>query len=82
MNDEVQYYIDSFHTQEKLRIEDTHFYKIALTLTGNRDKYELALVEANHPFACGWYGPREQDHLYFGWLASGWKYMKELIQHA
>jgi len=43
---------------------------------------ELALVEANHPFACGWYGPREQDHLYFGWLASGWKYMKELIQHA
>jgi len=40
MNDEVQYYIDSFHTQEKLRIEDTHFYKIALTLTGNRDKYE------------------------------------------
>ena len=40
MNDEVQYYIDSFHTQKKLRIEDTHFYKIALNLTGNRDKYE------------------------------------------
>jgi len=40
MNDEVQYYIDSLRTQEKLRIEDTHFYKIALNLTGNRDKYE------------------------------------------
>jgi len=37
----------------------------------------FSLIEVNHPYACGWYGPREQDHLYFEWLASGWEYMKK-----
>jgi len=40
MNDEVQYYIDMMFARDKLHREDTHFYKIALNLTGNRDKYE------------------------------------------
>lgn len=35
---------------------------------------ELALVEANHPFACGWYG--DKDELYFQWLVDGWEHMK------
>jgi hypothetical protein len=35
---------------------------------------ELALVEANAPYACGWYG---KDHkLYMEWLIKGWKYIK------
>lgn len=35
---------------------------------------EFALVEANHPFACGWYGT---DHkAYSIWLAEGWKWIK------
>lgn len=38
----------------------------------------LALVESQHPFACGWYGAREQDHLYFQWLIDGWIYMKRI----
>lgn len=34
---------------------------------------ELALVEANSPYACGWYG---KDHkLYIEWLIKGWKYL-------
>lgn len=34
---------------------------------------ELALVEANHPFACGWYG---MDYkIYVEWIVKGWKYM-------
>jgi hypothetical protein len=34
---------------------------------------ELALVEANSPYACGWYG---KDHkLYIDWLIKGWNYM-------
>lgn len=37
----------------------------------------LALIESHHPFACGWYGKYEDDHLYFQWLIDGWKYMKE-----
>lgn len=39
----------------------------------------LALVESQHPFSCGWYGPREQDHLYFQWMIDGWIYMKGII---
>lgn len=35
----------------------------------------LTLVEAQHPFACGWYGSQEDDHLYFQWLVDGWEYM-------
>lgn len=34
---------------------------------------ELALVEANSPYACGWYG---KDHkLYVEWLIKGWAYL-------
>jgi hypothetical protein len=35
---------------------------------------EFALVEAQHPFACGWYG--ENIELYAQWLIDGWKYMQ------
>ena len=35
----------------------------------------LALIEAQHPFACGWYG--KNIELYAQWVISGWKYMKE-----
>lgn len=34
---------------------------------------ELALVEANHPFACGWYG--KDYKLYTEWIIKGWEYM-------
>jgi len=34
---------------------------------------ELALVEANSPYACGWYG---KDHkLFVEWLIKGWQYL-------
>lgn len=35
----------------------------------------LALVESQHPFACGWYGNQDYDYLYFQWLIDGWDYM-------
>jgi hypothetical protein len=34
---------------------------------------ELALVEANAPYACGWYG--KNDRLYAEWLIKGWEWM-------
>jgi len=34
---------------------------------------QLLLVEANHPFACGWYGKKHE--LYAEWLIAGWNYM-------
>ena len=34
---------------------------------------KLALVEANHPFACGWYG--KDYKLYAEWIIKGWEYM-------
>lgn len=37
-------------------------------------KGTLTLVEANHPFACGWYGVDKHER-YIEWLAAGWKYM-------
>jgi hypothetical protein len=36
----------------------------------------LALVESQHPFACGWYGTQEQDYLYFQWLIDGWSWLR------
>lgn len=36
--------------------------------------WRLALVEANHPFACGWYGGDRE--IYLQWLIDGWEYMK------
>jgi hypothetical protein len=34
---------------------------------------EFALVEANSPYACGWYGKKHE--LYSEWLIKGWKYL-------
>jgi len=34
---------------------------------------QLALVEANHPFACGWYG--KDYKVYAKWVVDGWEYM-------
>jgi hypothetical protein len=33
----------------------------------------MALVEANSPYACGWYG--KQDDLYVEWLVKGWDFL-------
>ena len=40
---------------------------------GMTNKNDFALIEAHHPFACGWYG--KQHELYVQWLIDGWKYM-------
>lgn len=37
----------------------------------------LTLIEANHPFACGWYG--NNPRIYTQWIVDGWYYMKSLI---
>ena len=34
---------------------------------------QLALIEANSPYACGWYG--KKDSLYVDWVIKGWKYL-------
>jgi len=34
---------------------------------------ELALVEANAPYACGWYG--KEHKLYVEWVVKGWNYL-------
>lgn len=39
---------------------------------------KFALVEVQHPFACGWYGEQKDDEKYFQWLIDGWIYMKNL----
>ncbi len=41
---------------------------------GTLENGELALVEANHPFACGWYGKNHKA--YVQWIIDGWEYVK------
>lgn len=36
---------------------------------------KIALVEAHHPFACGWYGEKQEEHMFFQWIVDGWDYM-------
>jgi hypothetical protein len=41
---------------------------------GRLDDGQLALVECQHPYACGWYG--DDNESYVQWLIDGWQYMK------
>lgn len=68
------YYGDEINTPPapKLEIEIPKNYCGAIDF-GILDNGELALVEANHPFACGWYG--KNHDVYAKWLVNGWKYM-------
>ncbi len=59
----------------ELTIEIPEEYCGALDF-GTLSTGEFALVESQHPFACGWYGSKDQDELYFQWLIDGWIYMK------
>lgn len=43
---------------------------------GLTDGGAMALVEAQHPYAIGWYGPTEDNELYMQFLVEGWEYMK------
>jgi len=36
----------------------------------------LILIEAHHPFSCGWYGEMRDHRLYTDWLVSGYEYLK------
>lgn len=40
---------------------------------GRLDSGEIALVENNLPYACGWYGPHSEGKVYGEWLQTGWK---------
>jgi len=37
----------------------------------------IALVEYNHPFACGWYG--KDISVYMEWLMHGWEHMRRIL---
>jgi hypothetical protein len=42
---------------------------------GVLDTGEIALVESQHPFACGWYGPVIDFKIYIDWIIAGWKFL-------
>lgn len=58
----------------KLNIEIPNDYCGALDF-GILTTGELALVEANSPYACGWYGKNHK--LYFEWIVAGWEYLNK-----
>ena len=43
---------------------------------GELEDGRVALVEAQHPFACGWYGRLSEGSIYAQWITAGWNYMK------
>jgi hypothetical protein len=69
-----------WYSGDEVNTPDAPILNIRLPLTycgaldfGMLSTGELALVESQHPFACGWYG---KDHIkYVEWLVQGWKYM-------
>jgi len=68
---------DDINTPEapQLNVEWPQNYCGAVDFGMTKDR-TLALVEANHPFACGWYG--KEHELYFKWIIEGWEYMRSL----
>jgi len=56
----------------KLNIEIPKNYCGALDF-GTLSTGKLALVEANSPYACGWYG--KNYDLYVKWITAGWNYL-------
>lgn len=42
---------------------------------GSLTSGEIALVEANPPYACGWYGTLDEYRVYAEWIVAGWKYL-------
>ncbi len=63
-------------------IPTDYLYKLQYTAftgavdVGVTDKDEFLIVEAHHPYACGWYGKKYK--FFVQWLIHGWKYMMEL----
>jgi hypothetical protein len=39
----------------------------------------IALIEANHPYSCGWYGKLGEGAIYSEWLEAGWEYVNKLV---
>jgi len=71
------YYGDEINTPDapNLNIEIPTGYCGAIDF-GMLEDGKLALVEVNHPFACGWYG--KDYKLYTEWLINGWEYMEKI----
>jgi len=42
---------------------------------GTYENGEIALIESNSPYACGWYGKFEEYEVYTKWIIDGWNYM-------
>lgn len=61
-------------TAPKLTMDIPKDYCGALDF-GILDTGELALVEAQHPYAIGWYGDSSDNAKYVKFLVEGWKYM-------
>lgn len=60
----------------ELKIDIPKDYSGALDF-GKTTDGKFALVEAQHPFSCGWYGDKKDDEKYFQWLIDGWNYMQK-----
>jgi hypothetical protein len=69
-------------TDEDAELQDFHLGRIGRGFPRNfsgavdiglTDKGNFLLVEAQPPFACGWYGESEDFALYGRWIVEGWQ---------
>ena len=44
-------------------------------------EYGITLVEAHHPFSCGWYGSQQEEDLYIKWITNGWAFLNNEIKN-
>jgi hypothetical protein len=46
---------------------------------GQMSDGRVALVEAQHPFSCGWYGRLGEGRVYAEWLVDGWRWLQSPV---
>lgn len=47
---------------------------------GLTEEGKFVLIEAQHPYAIGWYGSSDNNLQYIHFIVEGWQYMKDLIK--
>jgi hypothetical protein len=61
----------------ELNIEWPSDYCGAVDFGMTTDK-DIAIVEAHHPFACGWYGTLTKYEIYGQWIVDGYEYLRKI----
>lgn len=86
---EFRYYItegkiiySAQYSGKETEVPDISYIKFPETYSGAADfgytvNNEFLLIEAQHPYSCGWYGDDKDFEIYIQWIIDGFIYMKK-----